>query len=1673
MLSSRQRFAAAVGLGLAVSVLTSTPSHANPAGTGLVIKEVYGGGGNAGAQYTNDFIELYNPTTAPISVAGWSVQYRSATGTSAQVTPLSGSVPAGAHYLVQEAAGGTPSASLPAPDATGTISMSGSAGVVLLVPSTTAFATTGNLAGNAGLVDMVGYGSTAGSFEAANTGVNLTNTTAATRSATGGDTDNNADDFSEVAPTPTNSATGGGGGGDAGEKTIAQIQGDDTATSPLAGQTVTTTGRVTASFPSGGFNGFYLQTGGADTTPAASDGVFVYTPALTQAAYPSVGDSLQVKGTVSEFGGLTEITAAPADITTVAALPAVVPLAEVPGTSCALPGDACLTGAAIDAAREKHEGELVQPAGAYTVTDSYDGSAYNGGSASSSMFGEIGLAANSDLPLVAPTELYDAQTGPVAARTAYNNAHRVVLDDGSSLNYTTAANTGSPFPYYTADHTVRVGAGVTFDQPFVLDYRFGWKAQPQHQVVGAPTGLVSFEQTREAQPQDVGGDVRLATFNVLNYFTTLGADVAGCEAYVDRAGDPVTVRTCSGANGPRGAWDAEDLQRQQTKIVTAINKLDADVVSLEEIENSLVVDGHDRDEAVATLVDALNADAGAGTWAYAPSPTPADLPSGEDVIRTAFIYQPATVALVGGSQILVGATAFDNAREPLAQAFKAAGTSDADAFAVIANHFKSKGSGTPDPYGQGNANEDRVNQAQALLSFADSFAVSRGTQKVFLTGDFNAYSHEDPIEVLEAGGFTSLDSTSDPQEESYSFDGQVGSLDHVLANEAALPDVTGVDVWTINAYESVYYEYSRNNYNVTDLYSPGPFRSSDHNPELVGIDTPAPEPGTRDIQVLATNDFHGRIANDPQSAAAGAAVMAGAVKQMRAANPDTVFAAAGDLIGASTFDSFIAHDKPTIDALNEAGLQVSAAGNHEFDQGYRDLVDRVMAPYDAETNPYGGAQWKYIAANVRMRSDDSHALAPSWTQDFGKVEVGFVGAVTEHLPELVSPAGISEITVTDVVDEVNAAADDLRADGADVVVLLVHEGAENTNCATMDDNPASDFGSIITGVDGDVDAIVSGHTHLAYNCSFPVDSWAGRPVTERPVVSAGQYGEKLNRLVFTVDTATGQVQAKTQEVLNLKAGPTGSTFNYPVDPATQSIVDAAVAEANVLGAVRLGDIAGPFKRAQINGVVNGQPGLVENRGGESTLGNLVAEVQRWATSSTESGSAQIAFMNPGGLRADMIGTQADGYPETLTYRQAANVQPFANTLVNMRLTGAQIRAALEQQWQPAGASRPFLRLGVSKGFTYTYDPTAAAGSRIKQMRLDGVLVDPTTTYSVTVNSFLASGGDNFGAFAGGTQKRDTGKVDLQAMVDYMAEFAADTPLPVDWSQRAVGISFPAAAPSSYRGGEHVTFDVSSWDMTGAGDTKDARVQVSLDGTDLGSFPVDHTVGSTIGDEYGKAAVDVVIPNGTSAGQHQLTLAGHATGTSVTVPVTVAATTTTVAATAADHAYGTAGSVQVSLTPATATGEVTVLEGDTVLGTGTLVLGATSVTLGGTALEVGAHTLTVRYAGDAGHEPSSTTTGVTVTKAAASVATTFDPTRVTTKSQVSLTVDVTAAGVTPTGAVRVIVNGTTTTRTLSGGSATFALGRFVKAGSYPVTVTYLGDTHVQQAADTVTLVVNKK
>jgi 5'-nucleotidase len=824
-----------LGAALAAAPLVGFSAQASTDGTGVVINEAYLSGGSAGAAYSHKFIELYNPGSAAVDLSGWSLQYRPATGAGASsaVAALTGSIASHGYYLVQGGSNGTSGAELPTPDLVSTLNPSGTTGTIVLAKSASALTLpTGSVVGNPSVADLLGYG-TSNTFETADATAPTGNTDVKSLGRTSfADTDNDSADFTLSATiTPKNGAGTGtdpGEPGDPGEPvalSIAQIQGT-TDVSPEAGKLVTTTGVVTAAYPSGGFSGYYVQTAGTGgavdlASHTASDGLFVYSASTASAV--SVGDYVQVTGSVSEFDHLTELTVASS-----------AGLVELDKSGVAAPKPATVGFPATDAQRESLEGMLVAPQGDYTVTDNY---ATNG-------YGEIALAHDTSA-LLQPTAVAAVGTPEYQAVIAKNAALLVTLDDGASTNYLSAANQSKPLPWLTLAKPVRIGAPVTFTRPVILDYRNDlWKLQPTTALTPANAAEVqpaTFGNTRTDAPASVGGTLRIATFNVLNYFPTTGDKRTGCTYYTDRDGNPITVNDSDAPGcGVRGAATQVSFERQQAKIVNAITKLGADVVSLEEIENSAKL-GQNRDAAVATLVTALNTKAGSAVWDYVRSPAQVPAPADEDVIRTAFIYKKAAVAPVGSSTILIGSPAFVNAREPLAQAFQPKGGGTDTTFLVVANHFKSKSadaavSGDNVDHGQGAFNGDRVRQAQALLAFVDQVKSSAATDKVFLVGDFNSYEKEDPVTTILGAGY--VDQVPKTGKQTYAFGGMIGSLDHVFASPAANAVVTGADVWNINSVESVGLEYSRYNYNSVNLYDDSEYRSSDHDPVVLGLNLP-------------------------------------------------------------------------------------------------------------------------------------------------------------------------------------------------------------------------------------------------------------------------------------------------------------------------------------------------------------------------------------------------------------------------------------------------------------------------------------------------------------------------------------------------------------------------------------------------------------------------------------------------------------------------------------------------------------------------------------------------------------------------------------------------------------------------------------------------------------------
>lgn len=627
---------------------------------------------------------------------------------------------------------------------------------------------------------------------------------------------------------------------------------------------VNTRGVVTAVYPEeGSYSGFYIQTEGTGgdldlDEHEVSDAIFVYSPwTVGEESGDSeveIGDYVEVTGDASiyEANGQKQISLFPGsnqspdhellviDEDFEPVTPAEIEFPETAGS------------------RDSLLGMVIDPQGSYTVTDHY----------TLNRFGEIGIVAGGE-PLSNPTSV--VEPGEAAVELAEENRERLVyLDDGATTDF---QNTDFELPYITADAPVRVGADVEFDNPVIVHQDFGeYRLQPTTMLVGPedPATPASFENTREGNetPSEAQADLRLAGFNVLNYFVHLGEDEEGCDYYEDREGNPTTADWCD----VRGAWSTEAFERQQAKIVAAINAMDADMVALQEVENSGHFDADgDRDYAHARLVEALNEDLGDEVWDYVTTPDEVPAIEDEDVIRNGYIYKPEALEVVD-SWILFDdgiseldqdhfadldeelAEIYSNAREPFAVQFQPVGGEVEDQFISVVNHFKSKGaSGVEDDDpnadqgdGQSAWNSDRILQAQGVQAFADALTEHTGVQKVHLMGDFNSYEQEDPLQIFAEAGFTNLSAATG--QHSYMFEGQVGSLDHLFSSAEAADSVVNTEIWPINSAEPIALEYSRYNNSASDIFSTDQWRSSDHDPIVADIsladsDTPPVEEG--------------------------------------------------------------------------------------------------------------------------------------------------------------------------------------------------------------------------------------------------------------------------------------------------------------------------------------------------------------------------------------------------------------------------------------------------------------------------------------------------------------------------------------------------------------------------------------------------------------------------------------------------------------------------------------------------------------------------------------------------------------------------------------------------------------------------------------------------------------
>ncbi len=559
---------------------------------------------------------------------------------------------------------------------------------------------------------------------------------------------------------------------------IGDVQGDGD-TSPVEGQAVQVEGTVVGDFQQGGFDGYYVQDSG-DGDPATSDGVFVYAEG---GAEVDTGEQVRVSGTVSEYFEMTQVTATDVAIC-------------ADGGSGDLPEPVQVELPMDRDDLERYEGMRVTLPQDLAILEYYN---YG-------RFGEIVVGTDRQFQ---PTAVHEPYSDEAEALAEQNANSRITIDDGRSVQNPDPAihPDGDDF---TLDNTFRGGDLVT-NATGVLDYRFDlWRLQPTE-------GADFTEANQRPEVPEVGGSMTVASFNVLNYFTTLGS---------------------------RGADTPEELQRQEDKIVAALAEMDADVVGLVEIENN-------DDEATSTLVDALNDEVGAGTYDYVETGT-----IGTDAITTALIYKPANVAPEGDFAILdssVDERFLDEKNRPvLAQTFEEKATGESVTVAV--NHLKSKGSscedvGDPDDEVQGNCNGVRTDAAEAMVDWLATDPTGTGSDNVLITGDLNAYDKEDPIDALTDGGYTDLVAQFGGEYAySYVFDGQLGYLDHALANPTLQEKVTGAAIWHSNADEPSLLDYDMTfKQDPQDaLYEPNAYRASDHDAVLVGLDlapadTVAPE----------------------------------------------------------------------------------------------------------------------------------------------------------------------------------------------------------------------------------------------------------------------------------------------------------------------------------------------------------------------------------------------------------------------------------------------------------------------------------------------------------------------------------------------------------------------------------------------------------------------------------------------------------------------------------------------------------------------------------------------------------------------------------------------------------------------------------------------------------------
>ncbi|MEO8259541.1 MAG: bifunctional metallophosphatase/5'-nucleotidase [Acidobacteriota bacterium] len=532
-------------------------------------------------------------------------------------------------------------------------------------------------------------------------------------------------------------------------------------------------------------------------------------------------------------------------------------------------------------------------------------------------------------------------------------------------------------------------------------------------------------------------------------------------------------------------------------------------------------------------------------------------------------------------------------------------------------------------------------------------------------------------------------------------------------------------------------------------------------PLALAAQRPRPDSPAVAIELLAFNDFHGNLepptgANGRvgRTVAGGAEYLATHLKRAVERQPNSIIVAAGDLVGAAPLISGLFHDEPAIESLNAIGLSLSAVGNHEFDRGSRELQRRQRGgchPVDGcrDGQPFPGARFQYLAANVIDTATRRPVLPATAVRTIGGVRVGFIGETLKGTPQIVAPSGTAGLTFLDEAATANRYARQLRQQGVRALVLLIHEGGQQSvPDEAVDPNGCVDFTGPIAAIarklTPDIKVIISAHSHRVYNCSI-----AGHLVT-----SAASFGRAITRVSLTIDRTTGAVTraAAVNEIV---------TRDVPKDPVQTALVEKYAALAAPIARRTAGSVTASITRET-------------NRAGESALGDVVTDAHL-AAARTAGGNAAVAFMNNSGIRADLVaGSATVAAPAPVTYGELYDAQPFGNTLITLTVTGDMIKRLLEQQFTQPDTGADVLQ--VSAGFSYRYKLTAPAGQHVDpdSISLDGRKIAAADRVRIIVNDFLVNGGLGFTVLKEGTG-RSGGALDIDAFAGYFKDHSPVAP----------------------------------------------------------------------------------------------------------------------------------------------------------------------------------------------------------------------------------------------------------------------------------------------------------